>query len=126
MQTFKHRGVALASAARTAAPADTVLDLARYEGLIVVLKVSAGDVGFGLTLTIKGKDALGNAVNLLSASQVTAPGTTCYVVHPHATVPAGEGITKASATPLPQEVVLNIAVAGAQSVTYSLCYELLP
>ena len=109
----------LDSAVRTTA--QTVnLENPNARGVLVVLDVTLDAASAVLTLTIRGRDVVsGKFVDLLVAATVAAVGTTAYIVYPGVAA-AAEGITKVVGYPLPLDWNIEIAVADADAMTYSV------
>lgn len=109
----------LASAVRTTA--QTVnLENPNARGVLVVLDVTLDAASASITLTIRGRDAVsGKFVDLLVATAVAAVGTTAYIVYPGVAA-AGAQITKVVGYPLPLDWNVEIAVADADAMTYSV------
>ena len=114
----------LDSAVRTTA--QTVnLENPNARGVLVVLDVTLDAASAVLTLTIRGRDVVsGKFVDLLVAATVAAVGTTAYIVYPGVAA-AAEGITKVVGYPLPLDWNIEIAVADADAMTYSVSAHLL-
>ena len=109
----------LDSAVRTTAQTIN-LENPNAKGVLVVLDVTLDAASAVLTLTIRGRDAVsGKFVDLLVAVAVAAVGTTAYIVYPGVAA-AAEGITKVVGYPLPLDWNIEIAVADADAMTYSV------
>ena len=108
----------LASAARTAAV--TGSDITNHNGAGVahiVLDVTADPAAASITVTIQGKDSLsGKYYDILVGAAVAAVGTTVYRIDPRITAVANS-IAQDS---LPRVWRVNVAVADADSMTYSI------
>jgi hypothetical protein len=109
----------LPSAVRTTAQS---IDLknTNAKGVIVVLDVTVDDASASITLTIRAKDPTsGKYVDLLVAAAVAATGTTAYIVYPPIATAAGQ-VTKVVGYPLPLDWNVEVAVADADAITYSI------
>lgn len=92
-----------------------------YRGVHLIINVTAPASGFTITPTIQGKGALGNYYNILVGADITASGTTVLRVFPGATASANA----VANDHLPLIWRVNVAVADATSVTYSVAANLL-
>ena len=109
----------LASAVRTAVQSED-LQNTNAKGVLVILDVTLDAASASITLSIRAKDPIsGKYVDLLVATAVAAVGTTTYIVYPGVAA-AAEGITKVVGYPLPIDWNLEIAVADADAITYSV------
>ncbi len=109
----------LASAIRTTAQSVDLVNT-NAKGVIVVLDVTLDAASASITLTIRAKDPIsGKYIDLLVATAVAATGTTTYIVYPGVAA-AAEGVTKVVGYPLPLDWNLEVAVADADAMTYSI------
>lgn len=105
----------LPSQSRTTSVTSPVISVAeKYEAAHIVLNVTAG-TGFGLTLTVKGKDLTsGSTYDILASSFVTSTGTTVLKVGPAYT--AGANVAKDY---MPGDWLVAVTASGT-AATYSL------
>lgn len=114
-------GTILASAARTTAQTPAAIDNPGFGHLAVVVDVTAWVTGGALTAIVEGLDeASGKWIPILTSAALAAVGTTRLRVGPGITVAANV----AAADVMPQTFRIRTTVAGAQSLTYSIGYEL--
>ena len=107
----------LASAARTAlvTGADQFNHVAR--GVVITIDVTVDHATSSLTFTAQGKDSTsGKYYDLLVSAAVNAVGTTTLKIYPGLTAAANSVATDV----LPVVWRLNVAVADAGSITYSV------
>lgn len=112
-----HEVTVLASAARTALVNSA--DLVNYNarGVIVTIDATALAATPGVTFTIKGKCTLsGKYYTILASAAVTGVSTTTLIVYPGATVAANLAVSQ----PLPRIWRVEVTVADADSLTYSV------
>lgn len=115
-------GTVAKSAAFTTAQ-DFFLDNEDGRGLIVVVNMTAVSGAGSLVFTVQGYDPASNTVYpILSSVAVVAPGQTILQVSPDLTAVAN---LKANSL-LPEQVVIHVAVATADSMTYSIGAVLTP
>lgn len=106
----------LESAARTTLQSEVIGPL-RGEALFVVLDVTVDPAAASITVSIDGYDPVsGKTWTLLDGAAVAAVGTTVYRVSPHLTASAN-AIAKDH---VPPHVQISVAVADADSLTYSI------
>lgn len=112
----------LAAAARTAAVTGDDLNIEddTARGAHVIIKVSTAS-GFTITPTIQGKTAFGDYYDILVGAGITASGTTVLKVYPGLT-PSANAVAN---DVLPDVWRVNIAVADATSVSYSVAANLM-
>ena len=115
-------GIALPSAARTVATNSADLGNPDGRGVMVFLDVTAITLTPILTLSVQGKDpASGKYVTLFTGAAVSTISTTTYVVYPGITETANVD----ASVPIPEVFRIAIAVADADSATYSVGYSTL-
>ncbi len=107
----------LTSAARTALVTGSDITNTNHRGVVVVLDVSLDPSTASITLTIQGKDTESSSYyDLLVGAAVAATGTTDYTVYPGCIAVANA----VANLPLPRVFRVNMAVADAESMTYSI------
>jgi hypothetical protein len=109
---------AFASAARTASPADAVVDVPpRSQGALILIDVTDLAATPSVVFTINGR-VTGTTTDylLLASAAVTATGTIALQIGPGLPVTAN---LSASAI-LPDRIVIDPAHADADSITYSV------
>ena len=113
----------LASAARTALQTGSDQTNNAYRGLVVTIDATAAADTPSVTFTIQGKDDLsGKYYTILASAAVTGISTTVLRVYPGLT--ASANVTANDV--LPKTWRLTVAVADADSLTYSVGATLLP
>lgn len=111
----------LPSAARTALVHGDDLTNHGYKGVKLVIDITAWAAG-SITVTIQGKDnQTGKYFTILASAALAAVATTVLNVYPGAVVTANLSANDV----LPRVWRIDIAVGGAQSITYSVSAELL-
>jgi hypothetical protein len=114
---------AYASAARTTAQTGSDIPTYNLNGATIVLDVTAITATPVLTLTIQGKDSLsGKYYDILTGAAVSTVSTNVYKIALGVTVAANVAVSQ----PLPAIIRVNIAVADADSATYSVGVNLSP
>lgn len=109
------------SAARTTLQNSEDIPNEGFRGLTLVIDATAG-TPTGVTFTIKGKDPVsGKYYTILASAAITGAGTTVLRIYPGMTAAAN----LAASAPLPPIWRLEITVADAGSLTYSVgfCYH---
>jgi len=113
--------VLLASAARTITQTSDDLNNPSCAGIRVILKVTSAGTG-SITLTINGRDPASGAYHLLlSGAAVTTNSTNVYTVFPGATASANVAANDC----LPETFQIVVTANNANSMTYSVGYQLL-
>lgn len=110
----------LASAARTAALTVSKQETPNIEKLIVFIDVTASAATPSVTFTIRGykpnPDGVDDTYDILASAAVTGVGNTVLKVSPGITAAANAAV----ADNMPGEWDINITVADADSLTYSV------
>lgn len=110
-------GVALASAARTAAPPGVVFSTSGAVGLEVVLDVTADTGGNTVTLTISGADRASGKLWTVLASAAKASSTTT-VLRVNQNLAASANLIAQDM--VPPEVAITVAHSDSAAITYSI------
>lgn len=123
MSTNNKTGVALASAARTATATSDTFTNTEHKGIVVYLRVTAAGAGGGLSVRVRGIDPVSRAALEINAdpTDVTATGTTTYVIYPGASA----GATQSTSGVLPRLFDIVVNAANSDSYTYSVGYSLI-
>ena len=112
-----HEATVLASAARTTATNSSDLTNYNAAGANVCIDVTAITDTPSLTVTIKGKCTLsGKYYTILTSAAIASVSTTVLTVYPGAAVAAN----LSASAPLPRVWRVEVAVADADSATYSI------
>jgi len=107
----------LASAARTTLQTGSDITNTNHRGIVVVLDVTLDPAAASITVTIQGKDTESSSYyTLLAGAAVAATGTTAYTVYPGCIAVANS----VANLPVPRIFRVNVAVADADSMTYSI------
>lgn len=115
--------VLFASAARTTLQATADQTNLGYKGVIVVIDATAKTATPSVTFTLEGKDlASGKYYTILASAAVTDVGTTVLRAYPGAAASANASTNDR----LPKTWRVSVAVADADSLTYSVGAILLP
>lgn len=116
-------GAALASAARTATATSETFVNTEHKGIVVYLRVTAAGAGGGLSVRVRGIDPVSKAALEINAdpTDVTATGTTTYVIYPGASA----GATQSTSGILPRNWDIVVNAANTDSYTYSVGYSLI-
>lgn len=113
--------VLLASLARSTTQTSDDLNNPSCSGIRVILKVTSAGTG-SITLTINGRDPASGAYHLLlSGAAVTTNSTNTYTVFPGATASANVAANDC----LPETFQIVVTANNANSITYSVGYQLL-
>lgn len=115
-------GTVAASAARTTAQ-DFIIDNEDGTQLIVVIDMTAVSGAGSLVFTVRGYDPASNKTyDLLVSSAIVGVSTVVLQVSPNIAAVAN---TKANSV-LPEQIVIHVGVATADSMTYSIGAVLCP
>jgi hypothetical protein len=113
----------LASAARTATPADVELEAGGHRGLVLVVDVTAVTLTPSITVTVKGLDPVsGQDWTILASAAITTVSTTVLRVHPSLTAAAN----LVAEDLLAPQMAVAVAHGDADSITYSVTAHLTP
>lgn len=111
----------LSSEARVASVNSVDLKSKSFNGLHLIIDVTAVDATPSVVPTIQGKDAVsGKYYTLLTGAAITTTGTTILKVFPGATVASNVSANDH----LPAEFRISLAHADADSITYSVSANL--
>lgn len=116
----------LASAARTTAiQSDEVKNSGGYRGILLIIDATALAATPGVTPSIQAYDPTSNAWYTIwtAAAAIAATGDFTYLLYPGA---SGGNVTEVDGIPVPYRWRLSMAVADADSLTYSATAHLLP
>jgi hypothetical protein len=111
-----------ASAARTTAQTGSPINNPYGRGLRVHTNVTADPAAASITVTVQGYDATaGDWYDLLASAAINAVGKRTLLIYPGATTAAN----LVANLPAPPVFRVNVAVADADSMTYSIGCEIL-
>lgn len=117
----------LASAARTTAQSETMVMPPGCGGVIIFVKVTVDPSTASITPGLAYTDATAGEVLLWdAAAAIDAVGTFTYLVHPLIGATEAGNVTENVPLALPSEFLFDMAVADAESITYSVSAVFLP
>lgn len=117
----------LASAARTTAQSEAMETPGNSRGMVIFVKVTVDPAAASITPKIEYADPIaGNVIAWAAAAAIAAVGTYAYLVYPGIGAAELGDITENVDTPLPSDWNFVMAVADADSMTYSVSVMYLP
>lgn len=123
MASLPYAATALVSAARTTAPTTVVINNTQgYKGIRVIINATASAATPSVVPKVRGVTPLGVQYDLLIGAAITGAGQTVLLVYPGAAAVANL-VADAEIGP---RVSLDMTPGDADSLTYSVEYELLP
>jgi hypothetical protein len=122
--TQRVKSTLLALAARTASANGTDQSSNGCRGVVLTIVATASAATPSVVVKVQGKDNLGNYYDITgaAATAVTGAGTSTLTVYPG--VPVTTGVS--TSQPLPSTWRIVATAGDADSLTYSVCAELIP